>query len=884
VAFASPLTPERRLPLAAFLTLFGILCAQELLETARDALFLTHLPAARLPWVYLGMAGITLLVARASSMGRRGPSRVVSVSMLAGTAVTAGLWVWLARDSASSIYALFLWTGVFAAWTVTQVWTALADSLDMSLAKRLYGRVSAGGGFGAVVGAGVARLLSAELGPRSLVLVAAVVMAATALGPALAVHAPPARLDDDDAAAAAPVRAPRLRLGGQPYVARLVVTALLATAVTTILDLSFKEAVAQRLPPERLASFFATFHLVSSAAALAVQLALVGVVVRVAGVGRAHLIFPALLTLAVVEVLVSGSLTTFVVARGVDAAMRSSFHRPAFELLQVPLADDIRRRAKPLIDVLGQRGGQALASIALLLMLRAALGPQVRLELALVLLALWLVVALGLKRPYVDLLRSALLRPAFAAAGPAGGLDGDARATVVAALGSTSAADITAALDLIAVHGRPELVPPRLLAHPDPAVLRKAIPLLGAGSRAEALPALDRLLEHPDPAVRTLALRKRAALAPDRARLTEIARGSGCRALRATAWVVLVDRQWADERSSAAVLLSFALDPLLEVRVALALAIAERVEGGPAPRLEAVLLTLARSHEPEVLIPVATTFGAIGSPRAVTGLCTLLSLRAVRPAARAALARIGPPAFAALAGTLADRTVPPAARALVPRALIDVDLERAAGPLLDGLLVEEDGLVRFRILRALNRVRRARPDLPADEDILGRAATAAVDSAYRYLAWRLGLEAGAERRPARRTATWELLCELLREKEDNAVERLFRVLELRYPRERFRHLLATVRSGDRRARAAGRELIENLLTGPARGLTLALVDELPDAERLSTLAEGHAAGQGTYRRLLATIQGEEVAGTLGALAAHHAGEVTAASVEAADHA
>jgi hypothetical protein len=161
-----------------------------------------------------------------------------------------------------------------------------------------------------------------------------------------------------------------------------------------------------------------------------------------------------------------------------------------------------------------------------------------------------------------------------------------------------------------------------------------------------------------------------------------------------------------------------------------------------------------------------------------------------------------------------------------------------------------------------------------DQDILGRAATAAVDSAFRYLAWRLALEGGADRQPQRRTPTWHLLRELLREKEDNAVERLFRVLELRYPDERFRRLLLTIRTGDRRSRATGRELIENLLTGPARGLTLALVDELPDRERLSRLAEGRPPRERTYRTLLATIRAEEKGGTLEALAAHHAGELT----------
>jgi AAA family ATP:ADP antiporter len=879
---------ERRLVAAAFLSLFGILCAQAVLETARDALFLTHLPAARLPWVYLGMAGLTLLAVRASLAGhRRGPSRSVSLSMLLGGAATAGLWVWLADVRPASVYALFLWTGVFAAWTVTQVWGALAEVLDMSLAKRLYGLLAAGGGLGAVVGSAAARIVSAALGPRPLVLLAGAAMAVTAV-PALALRRPsPA---DAEAPAGAPEQSRGfLRLAAEPYVGRLLATALLAAAVSTIVDVSFKEMVAARLPAAQLASFFASFHLVANAVSLVVQLLVVGAVIRAIGVGRAHLIFPLLLLVGVSGAVLTGGLMALVLVRGLDAALRNSFQRPAFELLQVPLRDDLRRRAKPLIDILGQRGGQALASVALLIMLQASLGPQSRLAVAAALLIAWVLVAVGLKGPYVDRLRSALLRPARGQAlSPLTGLDEDTRAALAVALASPDEVDVTAALALVAIHGRPDLIPARLLEHPSAAVVVQALALIRPdGAHEDIVPTLDRLLDHPDIAVRTMALRRRAALMPDRAMLTALAQRSTCPAVQVTARVFSIAHGWTpdgDGEDPSVRLLALARDASpssLPARQAAAEAIADI----PLRRFEDVLVALARSAEKEVLSPLTTAMAGVAadSPVVLACLIAFLRERPVRAAARAALVKAherGGPVFEALVSTLADLGQPVGVRANIPLALVELDLDSAAGPLLDGLLVEHDGFVRFRILRALNHARRVKPTLTLDEDILGRAATAAVDSAYRYLEWRLELEAGADRRGARRTATWHLLDQLLREKEDNAVERLFRVLELRYPGERFRRLLATVRAGDRRSRAAGRELIENLLTEPARGLTLALVDELADSERLARLTAGHPPRAHTYRTLLETIQAQERGGTLAALAAHHAAEVIPTQPEA----
>jgi hypothetical protein len=53
---------ERRVALAAFFVQFGGLAAHTLLETARDALFLARLLAAQLPWMYLAIAALALLV------------------------------------------------------------------------------------------------------------------------------------------------------------------------------------------------------------------------------------------------------------------------------------------------------------------------------------------------------------------------------------------------------------------------------------------------------------------------------------------------------------------------------------------------------------------------------------------------------------------------------------------------------------------------------------------------------------------------------------------------------------------------------------------------------------------------------------------------------
>jgi AAA family ATP:ADP antiporter len=889
VASGSP-PSERRVVIAAFLSLFGILCAQALLETARDTLFLMHVPIARLPWLYLVMAALTVSITAASpGAGRRFRSRAVSTSLLIGAAITAGLGVALGGSNRAAVYILFLWSGIFSAFTVTQVWTALAESLDMSFAKRLYGRLAAGGGAGAVVGAAVARLLSNRVEPRHLILLAAAIAAATALGPALALRGASTSERSTSQRPRVPSRRPQ-RPVEHPYIARLLAMALVAAAVSTLIDFSFKEAVAAHLSVDRLPHFFATFHLVTSLVSLVIQVFGVAWLVRVMGVKRVQLVFPLLILCGVLVTIGSGGLAAVVLLRGLDTALRNSFQRPTFELLQVPLGDRLRRRAKPVIDAFGQRGGQAAAGIALLLMFHWAAGPEIRLALASLLLLIWLVVAFGLGRRYVDLLRSTLVHREIATSSDAlPQLDAAVRGTLMAALASPRTAEVRAALDLSASYGQTHLIPMRLLDHPSPAVVLRVIEVLPAEMNAPGtntlVAALDRLLEHGDLAVRKAALRRRAALAPDRAALIDLTRHAACATIRGVALVILSDTdrvdgvEAPDADRSLAELRELVAHGDFDVRLAVAEAIAER----PSRRFEEILLALAGASEAQVLGPVASALGALGGDAAIAALVALLGTREARAQARSALTRVGSSAFDAVAAALTDSGQSVAIRANVPRTLVEIDPERSVTVLLDGLLVEEDGFLRFRILRALNRVRRLRPKASIDEDILGRAASAAAESAYRYLAWRISLEDGAARQPERRTPSWLLLRDLLAEKEQNAVERLFRVLTLRYPREDFRKLLRALRLGNRRVRAAGRELIENLLTGPAQGLTLALIDDIGDRERLLAMTKGNLVGNppsvvpwaSTYRDLLATIRVEERGGTLAALAGHHLEELAA---------
>ena len=84
---------ERTTVLVALSGLFLIIAALAVLETARDSLFLTSLPASRLPWMYLGIALGAVIVLQLQAILPIGHDnrRILSAFLVFSALVALGL-------------------------------------------------------------------------------------------------------------------------------------------------------------------------------------------------------------------------------------------------------------------------------------------------------------------------------------------------------------------------------------------------------------------------------------------------------------------------------------------------------------------------------------------------------------------------------------------------------------------------------------------------------------------------------------------------------------------------------------------------------------------------------------------------------------------------
>jgi ATP:ADP antiporter, AAA family len=861
---------ERRGAAAAFLTIFGILAGHTLLETARDALFLARLPPSELPGVYLVMAVVAMAVFQGPwRRPRIGGRRALSLVLVGSGLATFVFWILHSPSSPWALRALYVWTGLLGTMAALQFWIVLGELYTVTQAKRIYGLVGLGSVLGAIAGAALARALTQYGPPQHLILASAVVLIVTGLGPALAVRRPRASLASTTGAGdSSPLQTFRL-FRNDPYIKALGGLVLVSTVALTLADYVFKSTVAHTVEPARLGTFFATFYMVLNVLALGAQLVLSGWLLRVMGLHRTMWVLPALVFMGAAGVALGGGLIAALLLKGADGTFRHSLHRTGTELLFVPLPDSLRSRAKPVIDVVGQRGGQALASLLILAEITQNRGNTVLAVAAAALCVVWIAWAADLKGHYLNLFRSALREGALRDRGgdlPA--LDLGSLETLFTALNSRDDAEVLGAMDLLAAGGRARLIPALILFHPSRSVVLRALEVFSASARKDFVSVAGRLLAHEDPLVRAAAVRAHTVVQADEALLRQAATDTDP-LVRATALVGLVGGGWISDEAEAA-LEDLMRSPTAAGRLSLAAAIHAQHE--IVPVLEALLLRLADDPDEEVQMEAATAMGVFRRPSFVPALMPMLASAHVRSVARGALVAIGEPALAELTVALADQHLPHEIRSHVPRTISRFPPEQA-GPLLLGQLVgEQDGMVRYKILRGLGRLAAENPTLSLDPDVLRSGTERTLEAVFRLVHWRTVLAQGAAEDPRRATPGHELLVELLRDKEAHAVERVSRLLGLQYRDEDFEKIYRGLRSSTAKVKAGSRELLENLIQGPLREPVLALMDDVPDTQRLARASSVFRPAPLTYDELLARLI-EEPGETVRCLAVYHVGEL-----------
>ncbi len=865
----------------AFITLFGMIAAHTVLETARDALFLETLPAERLALVYLALAVIGLVV-RAYNL--RFIRRVGRRNAVVFTLVVAAFGTTLLHFqpiTPTSVFAIYLWSGLLATVMVVQFWLLVGQLFTVAQGKRLFGPIAAGGVLGATAGGVTSALVLhtlAALGParataddpagaRVLLLVAAIFFLATAV--ALTTIEPEESdvLPDSGRTADQQRTAGTLEPGERSYVWRIGLLIALSTAAVLTTDYLFKLTAKATIPAASLGQFFAGFYAVLNGIALVVQLLLARHLLQRLGVAAALALLPLLLIGGgLTVILVGGGLVAVLATKGFDGALRHSVNRVSTELLYLPLSVELRNRSKSLLESVVLRTTQAVTAAGLMVLAAVELqSPRVIAGIVVTLAAGWLAVAILLRRPYLDRFRHRLGAGQLDPTVRLDNLDMGSLRSVLSALSSTKETRVVAAMDVLVEAKRSGLIPALIFYHESEAVQLRALELIATADRDDWMEHAERLLDRGSQPVRIAAVQ--ALGRAGRHEPVERVHTDVSPAVRAHAAFFLAS--WDDSVSPlnhpliAPLLGNDGHDhgsderpddpqtqPLDQGAVGLtpdhcrdthgashrgrgALAEALALDGDQ--RWADVLLALARHHHCVAIEQVVRAMARIRDQRFVPALIARLARRSGRTHVREALVRLGDEALAALEDALIDPRTRRRVRLHIPQTIARFGSQQAAAILTTRLGAEQDGAVRYKVLRGLGRLV-TRNDVAVDTEIVTQQISDTLVEHLRLLSLQLPLERHANEPDAPGYQTGRLLVTLLGDKRRQALERGFRLFGILHRREDVHGIYVALQSRDRHVRANANEFLDALAsdTGPeCRQLMTLVADDLSAEDRVT---------------------------------------------------
>ncbi len=864
---------EWQVGLLAFGVLALILAGHTVLETARDALLLTKVPARGIGLVYVALAGCTLPVAAAAGRAseRFGPRQTLVGTLI--TACAASLTLLLLPTNRASVMVLYIASGLIGSIAVTQFWSLLGTVLTVTQGRRLIGPIASAGVIGGVLGSGAAALAIPAIPVKALLPFAgAIFLAASGLllfvpASSRPLASPPALTKSIGA------------LREEPFLIRVALVVAFSTMTLLAIDYFFKWTVLRTVPKAHVAVFVARYYALLNVASLLVQLLLASAIVRRLGVATSMSVSPVLLSLCAASAFVlGGSIPAVMLLKGSDDSLRNSVHRTTIELLYLPVRSDLRQRAKLLIDGALARVAQAAAAATLLGLTESRLlSPRAFAGVVVGLAAAWLASAVWARDSYLGLVRRAMGSPQ-AADGP-DPLDLAGAELLVEHLASDSPMQVVAAMSALERRGRQRLIPALVLHHDDERVLVWALEAFGASSRQDWISLGRRLLEHASETVRVAAMR---ALARAETLPLDLERLIGDAGPRVQGYAML--RQTLAEPAGGDVLDDPRIAALIEggpSSEAARLGVLAGIADSPAsPRLSSLLLALDAAGAPGAAAEwtplLARAASRQGDPRMIPRLVSRLGTRAGREAVQTALVDLGGAALEALWAALCDPERERPLRAHLPLAIGRFGNQRAAELLLESIEMEQNGLVRYKSIRALGRLvadRRVR----IDRARVQRLSQSNLVEHFRLLALRVQFAPrarSADESLYRQDLAEQLLANLLEDKLRQALERAFRLLKIAYPAEDIHRAHVASASADARSRANAGEFLDALLTGrrlqPLRELFRLVSDDLTPLERARRAAEYLSTSAPTDRdaALMALIDDPDL--VVSALAAFYA--------------
>jgi ATP:ADP antiporter, AAA family len=820
--------------LLMFTYLFLLIACYITTKSVRDSMFLTEIGVKQLPYVFILIA---LVVGSISSAYSKAAARVSLKTLIRTTSLIAIsnlflFWLTLDRSGAWMFYVLYIWVSVFGVFTASQFWLLANHVFNAREAKRLFALVGAGGVLGGTFGGAFTNFGAHRFGTPNLLLWCIGFMGLTILILELVTReAPsaqvPSPVDEEQPVGSSETRRLLRLIWGSKHLTMLTAILGITVIVESFVDFELKFLSKQLFgTQDQLTAFFGSLFAYLGTLSMLFQILLTGRVLKRFGVGASILFMPLSLFTGSLVLALFPTLWAVGFLKISDGSFRYSIHRSGIELLYLPVPIAIKNQVKGFIDMFIDRLGRGLGGL-LLIFFSQVLPLSISYLSLLVcgMIGVWVYLSLAIRKEYLNSFRLALekktLHPEMLRVPIA---DSATLEPILRVLDSPDERQVLYALSLLedaspAVWSAQALP---LLQHPSSRVRALALERLAAEPKSELAAAVRQLLRDPDLEVRAEAIHYLCsgadaapeALVGEFLRHPDYAVVAG--AVRATSkyqWNVegLIDQRFIERALHQE-------GPQREAaRTAAAGALALVAPDSP---LLSYLNPLLQDDALEVLRNAIRSCGKLQNRDALPQLVSRIADSRLRHDVRQALIQYGDLIVGTLVEYLHDPKVSLPVRANIPKVLSEMNSQEAVNALVRSL-PRLDPFLGHRAIKALSKMRVRFPRLSFADEAIDSAILGELRDYYDF-----GIMLQSEEmKHSENRAVLRLLRQALQERMDQKLERVFRLLGLRYPPADIYSAYSGLRSQRSDLRASAIEFLDNLLLPPMKQLLFPILEE-----------------------------------------------------------
>ncbi|SHJ41600.1 ATP:ADP antiporter, AAA family [Arenibacter nanhaiticus] len=829
--------------------IFIIIATLLIIKPTVNALFLSELGVENLPFAFLWVA-LTAVISSyfySKALRKFALNKIIETTLMVSIVLLLGLGVFLQLGARTNwvLYFFYVWVAIYAVLSASQFWVLANLVFNIREAKRLFGFIGSGAILGGIFGGYLTSLLAPIIGVENVIFVAAGLLMLTLPLLRNTWRNRVKKLNDfkQKKRSISPEERPIALIKKSKHLSYLAGIVGVSVLVAKLVDYLFSDFASSAIPdPDDLTSFFAFWFSTFNVLSLGIQLFFTQRVVGVFGVGFSLVLLPLGILISSSLFFVFPELAIVILIKAIDGTLKQSINKSAIELLSLPLPFELKNKTKSFIDVVVDSIATGIAGFILIFVIKGfELSTTYIVSIILILVGVWVYFVKKVRSEYFKTFRENLtlmtdksghkklqVKPVSVIQGMKTVFESGTETQILFMLKK-----------LLEINDkRFELEVQQLLSHPSDKVKTAAIKnmyFLNSNTMVTHIPALlkseDEELVTETLAYLLLHSNKNSAVVFDSYLSDENMHISD-------AALLCLAREARDNYSLKQ---HYNLEGLIEKKISYLAAhpedefglhmLLKTIGAANLPKFHSFLIKYFEHADAKVVRIAIEAAGATLNGMLIPHLLSFLPHKGYRESAILALHNYGRELLPQLRTMVADRKTTEAYHQYIPKVMEMFNSQEAVRNLFF-LLEDKDLNMRLEALRSLNNLKRNTPRLKFNkfkvvaiilEECNMYHQTLSAMHAQIIIAYRnrkkSKIQVSAEEYDARST-----LLDLLERRLDLGLERIFKLLGLKYQQGDVEIAYSGLLSERQEAQANAIEFLDNLLTGNLKRTLLPIVE------------------------------------------------------------